>query len=130
MLCIFCEHTTGERSILFPTFLFVVLQSSKSFIWPDAAVPAITALEKVSNDALSADFQKYNQKMRQLVFNLKVRNLSVLLCQCILISHNTHQLIISFSWQNTRLLAQRLLNGELEPSKILNMSPNELKVIR
>ncbi|KAL4019084.1 hypothetical protein IC575_022721 [Cucumis melo] len=74
-------------------------KSSKSFIWPDAAVPAITALEKVSNDALSADFQKYNQKMRQLVFNLK----------------------------NTRLLAQRLLNGELEPSKILNMSPNELK---
>ncbi|XP_038874323.1 uncharacterized protein LOC120067024 [Benincasa hispida] len=74
-------------------------QSGKSFLWPDAAVLAITALEKVSNDALSADFQKYNQKMRQLVFNLK----------------------------NTRLLAQRLLNGELEPSKILNMSPNELK---
>ncbi|CAK9310960.1 unnamed protein product [Citrullus colocynthis] len=74
-------------------------KSGKSFLWPDAAVPAITALEKVCNDALSADFQKYNQKMRQLVFNLK----------------------------NTRLLAQRLLNGELEPSKILNMSPNELR---
>ncbi|KAG6606095.1 Chromatin remodeling protein EBS, partial [Cucurbita argyrosperma subsp. sororia] len=74
-------------------------KSGKSFLWPDAAVPAITALEKVSSDALSADFQKYNQKMRQLVFNLK----------------------------NNRLLAQRLLNGELEPSKILNMSPNELK---
>ncbi|THG11886.1 hypothetical protein TEA_012550 [Camellia sinensis var. sinensis] len=45
------------------------------------------------------DFQKYNQKIRQLVFNLK----------------------------SNSLLARRLLNGELEPSKILNMSPNKLK---
>lgn len=30
--------------------------------------------------------------------------------------------------QNTSRLARRLLNGELEPSKILNMSPSELKV--
>ncbi|CAH8383339.1 unnamed protein product [Eruca vesicaria subsp. sativa] len=29
---------------------------------------------------------------------------------------------------NTSLLAKRLLNGELEPKKILNMSPTELKV--
>ncbi|XVE64841.1 hypothetical protein DITRI_Ditri07aG0134400 [Diplodiscus trichospermus] len=72
----------------------------KSFLWPDAAVPAVTALEKASHDALSFDFQKYNQKLRQLVFNLK----------------------------NNPLLARRLLNGELEPSMILNMSPNELKV--
>ncbi|THF99256.1 hypothetical protein TEA_017093 [Camellia sinensis var. sinensis] len=71
-----------------------------TFVWPDAAVPAVTALEKASHDALSSDFQKYNQKMRQLVFNLK----------------------------SNSLLARRLLNGELEPSKILNMSPNELKV--
>ncbi|CAL5442519.1 uncharacterized protein LOC114321858 [Camellia sinensis] len=70
-----------------------------TFVWPDAAVPAVTALEKASHDALSSDFQKYNQKMRQLVFNLK----------------------------SNSLLARRLLNGELEPSKILNMSPNELK---
>ncbi|XP_044486694.1 glutactin-like isoform X2 [Mangifera indica] len=74
-------------------------KSSKSFIWPDSAVPAVTALEKASHDALSLDFQKYNQKMRQLVFNLKA----------------------------TELLARRLLNGELEPSKMINMSPNELK---
>ncbi|XP_022720317.1 uncharacterized protein LOC111278105 [Durio zibethinus] len=73
--------------------------SGKSFPWPDAAVPAVTALEKASHDALSSDFQKYNQKLRQLVFNLK----------------------------NNPLLARRLLNGELEPSTILNMSPNELK---
>ncbi|GMI76333.1 BAH domain-containing transcriptional regulator 1, ASI1-Immunoprecipitated Protein 3 [Hibiscus trionum] len=71
----------------------------KSFTWPDAAVPAVTALEKVSHDALSSDFQKYNQKLRQLEFNLK----------------------------NNPLLARRLLNGELEPSTILNMSPKELK---
>lgn len=31
-------------------------------------------------------------------------------------------------FQNTEVLARRLLNGELEPAKILNMSPNELKV--
>ncbi|XP_061337262.1 ASI1-immunoprecipitated protein 3-like [Gastrolobium bilobum] len=74
-------------------------KSSKSFIWPDAAVSAIVALEKASDDALSSDFLKYNQKLRQLDFNLK----------------------------NNALLARRLLNGELEPSKILNMTPNELK---
>lgn len=75
------------------------LKEDRSFLWPDAAVPAVAALEKASHDALSSDFQKYNQKMRQLVFNLK----------------------------NNSLLAKRMLNGELEPSKILNMSPNELK---
>ncbi|KAE8732314.1 hypothetical protein F3Y22_tig00002237pilonHSYRG01639 [Hibiscus syriacus] len=74
----------------------------KSFTWPDAAVTAVTALEKASHEALSSDFQKYNQKLRQLEFNLKV--------------------------ENNPLLARRLLNGELEPSTILNMSPNELKM--
>ncbi|XP_035549887.1 uncharacterized protein LOC108997313 [Juglans regia] len=75
------------------------LKSGKAFLWPGAAVPAVTALEMAAHDTLSSDFQKYNQKMRQLVFNLK----------------------------NNALLARRLLNGELEPAKILNMSPNELK---
>ncbi|CAL5187530.1 unnamed protein product [Lathyrus oleraceus] len=74
-------------------------KSSESFVWPDAAVSAIVALEKASNEALPTDFQKYNQKLRQLDFNLK----------------------------NNALLARRLLNGELEPSKILNMTPIELK---
>ncbi|KAK6137481.1 hypothetical protein DH2020_028734 [Rehmannia glutinosa] len=69
-----------------------------SFGWPDAAVPAVAALEKAAHDTLSVDFQKYNQKMRQLTFNLK--NVA---------------------------LARRLLNKELEPAQILNMSPNELK---
>ncbi|KAI9401302.1 hypothetical protein POPTR_001G104300v4 [Populus trichocarpa] len=75
------------------------VKGGKSFPWPEAAVPAVSALEKASHDALSSDFQKYNQKLRQLVFNLK----------------------------NNAFLARRLLNRELEPSKILNMSPNELK---
>ena len=52
--------------------VFLDLQSGKSFPWPDAAVPAVTALEKASHEALSSDYQKYNQKLRQLVFNLKV----------------------------------------------------------
>ncbi|CAJ2650655.1 unnamed protein product [Trifolium pratense] len=74
-------------------------KSSKSFVWPDAAVSAIVSLEKASHEALSTDFQKYNQKLRQLDFNLK----------------------------NNALLACRLLNGELKPSKMLNMTPIELK---
>lgn len=45
----------------------------ESLIWPDIAVSAITALEKTVHEALGSDFQKYNQKMRQLDFNLKVR---------------------------------------------------------
>ncbi|KAL3652681.1 hypothetical protein CASFOL_002362 [Castilleja foliolosa] len=69
-----------------------------SFFWPDAAVSAVAALEKAAHDTLSADFQKYNQKMRQLAFNLK-----------------------------NAALARRLLNKELEPAQILNMLPNELK---
>ncbi|PKI50962.1 hypothetical protein CRG98_028692 [Punica granatum] len=74
-------------------------KDNKRLVWPDDAVSAVTALEKASHDALSSDSQKYNQKLRQLVFNLK----------------------------NNAVLARRLLNGELEPAKILNMSPTELK---
>ncbi|PHT57749.1 hypothetical protein CQW23_00112 [Capsicum baccatum] len=69
------------------------------FRWPNSVVPAVVSLEKAAHEALSSDFQKYNQKMRQLTFNLK----------------------------NTSLLARRLLKGELDPSQILNMSPKELK---
>ncbi|KAL1214815.1 ASI1-immunoprecipitated protein 3 [Cardamine amara subsp. amara] len=71
----------------------------ETFLWPDAAVTPVCALEKASHASLASDYHKYNQKMRTLVFNLK----------------------------NTALLARRLLNGELEPAKILNMSPSELK---
>ncbi|CAA0820498.1 bromo-adjacent homology (BAH) domain-containing protein [Striga hermonthica] len=67
--------------------------------WPNTAAHAVAALEKAAHEAFSADFQKYNQKMRQLAFNLK----------------------------SNGVLARRLLNKELEPAQILNMSPNELK---
>ncbi|XP_038971303.1 uncharacterized protein LOC103698541 [Phoenix dactylifera] len=73
--------------------------SSGRICWPDDAVPAITALERATHETLASDFQKYNQKMRQLDFNLK----------------------------NNVMLARRLLNNELDPVVILNMSPKELK---
>ncbi|CAH9137397.1 unnamed protein product [Cuscuta epithymum] len=70
-----------------------------TFHWPDSAVPVIASLERAVHDALSSDFQKYNQKMRQLVFNIK---------------NNAH-------------LARRLLIGELDASQVSSMTPNELK---
>ncbi|RID74084.1 hypothetical protein BRARA_B01200 [Brassica rapa] len=73
--------------------------NDESFIWPDAAVHPVCALEMALNVSLASDHSKYNQRIRSLVFNLK----------------------------NTALLARRLLNGQLEPEKILNMSPTELK---
>ncbi|PHT57736.1 hypothetical protein CQW23_00099 [Capsicum baccatum] len=60
--------------------------------------------------ALSSDFQKYNQKMRQLTFNLKFFY------------------VVNYC-QNASLLARRLLKGALDPSQILNMSQNELKIV-
>ncbi|GER47748.1 bromo-adjacent homology domain-containing family protein [Striga asiatica] len=75
------------------------LEDGGSFDWPGGAISPIVALEKAANDALSADFQKYNQKMRQLTFNLK----------------------------GNAALTRRLLNKDLVPDQILNMSPNELK---
>ncbi|XP_056850359.1 uncharacterized protein LOC108824893 [Raphanus sativus] len=71
----------------------------ESFLWPDAAVSPVCALELALYVSLASDYSKYNQRIRTLAFNLK----------------------------NTALLAKRLLNGELEPEKILNMSPTELK---
>ncbi|KAL8053858.1 hypothetical protein ABFX02_05G100700 [Erythranthe guttata] len=71
----------------------------ESFVWPDGALSAIAALEKAAYDGLSADFHKYHQKLRQLSFNLK----------------------------SNAALTRRLLNGELEPAQVLNMSPAELK---
>ncbi|KAJ4876215.1 bromo-adjacent homology (BAH) domain-containing protein [Raphanus sativus] len=72
---------------------------NESFLWPNAAVPRVCALEMALHVSLASDYSKYNQRIRALAFNLK----------------------------NTALLAKRLLNGELEPAKILKMSPIELK---
>lgn len=67
-------------------------------VWPDGAVNAVIALEAASYKSFSSR-QKYNQKMRQLCFNIK----------------------------KSAKLAWRLLKRELEPSKVLTMLPNELK---
>ncbi|CAH8358193.1 unnamed protein product [Eruca vesicaria subsp. sativa] len=75
------------------------LLKNESFLWPDAAVPRVCALESALHVSLALDYSKYNRKIRALAFNIK----------------------------NSALLAKRLLNGELEPEKILNMSPTELK---
>lgn len=48
-------------------------QGGKSFHWPDDAVRAAVSLEKATHDSLSSDFQKYNQKVRSLCYNLSVR---------------------------------------------------------
>ena len=68
-----------SRDQRFLRFFFgYMLQGGTTFVWPDAAVPAVTALEKAAHDTLSSD-SKYNQKMRTLLFNLKVRYLTVCL---------------------------------------------------
>ncbi|XP_078447523.1 protein REPRESSOR OF VERNALIZATION 1-like [Wolffia australiana] len=74
-------------------------EGKKRMSWLDTALPATVALEKVVHEAIGTDFRKYNQKMRQLDFNLK---------------HNP-------------LLTKRFLTGELTPTVIMNMSPDELK---
>ncbi|KAJ6347446.1 hypothetical protein OIU76_004011 [Salix suchowensis] len=118
----------------------------KSFPWLDAAVPAVSALEKASHDALSSDFQKYNQKLRQLAFNLKYENKGAMELSSVFIKDVSHferlvwrmvriHTLETFAVEqdefsklmNNAFLARRLLNRELEPSKMLNMSPNELK---
>lgn len=54
-------------------FCAFIPQGDANICWPDTAVPAVVAVEKAAHEALSSDFQKYNQKMRQLSFNFKVR---------------------------------------------------------
>lgn len=49
------------------------LSKDESFLWPDVAVPPVCALELALHASLASDYVKYNQKMRTLVFNLKVR---------------------------------------------------------
>lgn len=73
-----------------------------SLAWPEvapAAVEVVSALERLSYDSLGNDLHKYNLKMRQLDFNVK----------------------------KNKVLARRLLNKELEPAEVINMSPAELK---
>lgn len=48
------------------------LQDGHCLMWPDSAVRAVYELERVAHKSLSSDNQKYNQKMRSMVFNLQV----------------------------------------------------------
>uniref|UniRef100_A0A0E0C316 BAH domain-containing protein n=1 Tax=Oryza meridionalis TaxID=40149 RepID=A0A0E0C316_9ORYZ len=67
---------------------------------PDVIVSIMASLERSTYEALGSDFQKYNQKLRQLLFNIK----------------------------NSPVLRNRLMNKELDPPVLLTMSPDELKV--
>ncbi|CAM8941108.1 unnamed protein product [Rhodiola kirilowii] len=82
----------------------VINETAKSqkhirLVWPDSAIPPIFSLEDETDLAYGKDTQRYHQKMRQLVFNLK----------------------------SNRLLAKRFVTQELKPSILLNMTPDELK---
>ncbi|RCV25682.1 hypothetical protein SETIT_5G184700v2 [Setaria italica] len=66
----------------------------------DVVVPIMVALERSAFEALGNDFLKYNQKLRQLMFNIK----------------------------NSSKLRSRLMDKELDPPVLLTMSPDELKV--
>mgnify|MGYP000244005123 CR=1 FL=1 len=65
----------------------LVLQIHADLLWPNDAVVAVTGLEKVAFDTLGSDMHKYNLKMRQLEFNLKV----IRLC-CILLARVCEEL--------------------------------------
>ncbi|XP_062200813.1 protein REPRESSOR OF VERNALIZATION 1 isoform X2 [Phragmites australis] len=65
----------------------------------DVVVPIMVALERSAYEALGSDFGKYNQKLRQLLFNIK----------------------------NSSKLRRRLMDKELDPPVLLTMSPDELK---
>ncbi|TVU33918.1 hypothetical protein EJB05_15734 [Eragrostis curvula] len=65
----------------------------------DDVVPIMVALERSAYEALGTDYVKYNQKLRQLWFNIK----------------------------NSSKLRRRLMDKELDPPVLLTMSPDELK---
>nr|CAB3477260.1 unnamed protein product [Digitaria exilis] len=67
---------------------------------PEVVVPIMVALENSAYEALGNDYAKYNQKLRQLVFNIK----------------------------NSSKLRRRFMDKELDPPVLLTMSPDELKV--
>ncbi|KAL6884544.1 hypothetical protein ACP4OV_010480 [Aristida adscensionis] len=73
--------------------------NEKSYVLDDV-VPIMVALERSAYEALGNDFGKYNQKLRQLWFNIK---------------------------DNSSKLRRRLMDKELDPPVLLTMSPDELK---
>ncbi|OAP11408.1 unnamed protein product [Arabidopsis thaliana] len=66
--------------------------------WPDDVVPVVRALEHVFYDSMAEDMSKYHHKLEILVDELKT----------------------------SRLLARRLLDGELKPEQVVKMTRYEL----
>lgn len=66
---VLCLHANSNWASLFV--------QADDLSWPEAAVAAVTSLEKTAYESLSSDMHKYNIKMRQLEFNLKVALLSL-----------------------------------------------------
>jgi hypothetical protein len=52
--------------------LYVFNQDNEKSYTYDVIVPIMVALERSAFEALGNDFSKYNQKLRQLIFNIKV----------------------------------------------------------
>ncbi len=58
------------------------MQGEGSLAWPEVATTAmavVRALEQLSHDSLGTDLHKYNLKMRQLDFNVKVSSFVILI---------------------------------------------------
>lgn len=53
-------------------FLFFFDQDKNESYALDVAIPIIVALERSAYEALGSDSRKYNQKLRQLCYNIKV----------------------------------------------------------
>ncbi|XP_048547560.1 uncharacterized protein LOC125543820 isoform X1 [Triticum urartu] len=66
---------------------------------PNEVVPIVASLERSTFEALHADYHKYNQKMRTLLFNIK----------------------------KSSVLCKRLMDKALDPPVLLTMTPDELK---
>ena len=61
--------------IVFNLLFFGQCQGEGDLAWPEIAPTAVgvaSALERLSHDSLGNDLHKYNLKMRQLDFNVKV----------------------------------------------------------
>ncbi|KAJ1257404.1 hypothetical protein BS78_K057400 [Paspalum vaginatum] len=74
-------------------------QDTEKSYAPDLVVAIMVGLEASAYEALGGDFTKYNQKLRQLWFNIK----------------------------SISKLRRRLMDKELDPPVLLTMSPDELK---
>jgi hypothetical protein len=52
-------------------------QDNENSYPPDVVVSIMASLERATYDAFPSDFQKYNQKMRKLEFNIRVCSIQI-----------------------------------------------------